>query len=178
MIALSLLTAKPERCVMARMSRAEVFDSNEVSIAHVCSRTVRRCCLMGNVPNSPGETSTIANVGFKSICHNSWHISTSICCASVCSRPPFHLIFCLSRAVRSVLMAHRLDLLRSRRFGRCRSVVAFWPTSGESRADQHLSSEIASEVDGHLNWSCVVQLQRVLRPFVPFVPERELQTGT
>jgi hypothetical protein len=32
---------------MARPSRAEVFDPNEVAIAHVFNRTVRRCFLMG-----------------------------------------------------------------------------------------------------------------------------------
>jgi hypothetical protein len=33
---------------MARPSRAEVFDPNEVAIAHVFNRTVRRCFLMGD----------------------------------------------------------------------------------------------------------------------------------
>jgi len=37
---------------MARMSRAEVFDPNEVAVAHVFSRTVRRCFLMGDDPIS------------------------------------------------------------------------------------------------------------------------------
>ncbi|WP_146391052.1 hypothetical protein [Allorhodopirellula solitaria] len=31
---------------MARMCRAEVFDPNDVAVAHVFSRTVRRCFLM------------------------------------------------------------------------------------------------------------------------------------
>ncbi|TWT89222.1 hypothetical protein Pla100_56900 [Neorhodopirellula pilleata] len=35
-------------CVMARMSRAEVFDPGEVAVGHVFSRTVRRCFLMGD----------------------------------------------------------------------------------------------------------------------------------
>ena len=33
---------------MARPSRGEVFDPNEVAIAHVFNRTVRRCFLMGD----------------------------------------------------------------------------------------------------------------------------------
>jgi hypothetical protein len=33
---------------MARPSRAEVFDPNEVAIAHVFNRTVRRCFLLGD----------------------------------------------------------------------------------------------------------------------------------
>jgi hypothetical protein len=33
---------------MARPSRAEIFDPNEVAIAHVYNRTVRRCFLMGD----------------------------------------------------------------------------------------------------------------------------------
>ena len=33
---------------MARLPRAEVFDPNEVAIAHVFNRTVRRCFLMGD----------------------------------------------------------------------------------------------------------------------------------
>ena len=33
---------------MARPSRAEVFDTDEVAIAHVFNRTVRRCFLMGD----------------------------------------------------------------------------------------------------------------------------------
>ncbi len=37
---------------MARMCRAEVFDPNEVAVAHVFSRTVRRCFLMGDDPIS------------------------------------------------------------------------------------------------------------------------------
>lgn len=37
---------------MARMCRAEVFDPNEVAVAHVFSRTVRRCFLMGDDPVS------------------------------------------------------------------------------------------------------------------------------
>ncbi len=35
---------------MVRMSRAEVFDPDEVAIAHVFSRTVRRCFLFGEDP--------------------------------------------------------------------------------------------------------------------------------
>jgi hypothetical protein len=31
---------------MARLARAEVFDPNEVTVAHVFNRTVRRCFLM------------------------------------------------------------------------------------------------------------------------------------
>jgi hypothetical protein len=37
---------------MARPSRAEVFDPNEVAIAHVFNRTVRRCFLMKALPGS------------------------------------------------------------------------------------------------------------------------------
>jgi hypothetical protein len=37
---------------MSRMSRAEVFDPNEVAIGHFYSRTVRRCFLMGEDPVS------------------------------------------------------------------------------------------------------------------------------
>lgn len=37
---------------MARMSRAEVFDPQEVAIAHVFSRVVRRCFLLGDDPVS------------------------------------------------------------------------------------------------------------------------------
>ncbi len=37
---------------MARMCRAEVFDPAEVAVAHVFSRTVRRCFLMGDDPVS------------------------------------------------------------------------------------------------------------------------------
>ena len=37
---------------MARMCRAEVFDPGEVAVAHVFSRTVRRCFLMGDDPIS------------------------------------------------------------------------------------------------------------------------------
>ena len=33
---------------MARISRAEVFDPNEVAVAHVFNRTVRRCFLIGD----------------------------------------------------------------------------------------------------------------------------------
>ncbi len=33
---------------MVRMARAEVLDPNEIVIAHVCNRTVRRCFLMGD----------------------------------------------------------------------------------------------------------------------------------
>ena len=33
---------------MVRLARAEVFDPNEVTIAHVYNRTVRRCFLMGD----------------------------------------------------------------------------------------------------------------------------------
>jgi hypothetical protein len=33
---------------MARPSRAEIFDPNEVAIAHIYNRTVRRCFLMGD----------------------------------------------------------------------------------------------------------------------------------
>ena len=33
---------------MARLPRAEVFDPDEVAIAHVFNRTVRRCFLMGD----------------------------------------------------------------------------------------------------------------------------------
>jgi hypothetical protein len=35
---------------MARLSRVEVFASNEIAIVHVMNRTVRRCFLMGNDP--------------------------------------------------------------------------------------------------------------------------------
>ncbi len=35
---------------MARLTRSEVFDPDEIAIAHTCSRTVRRCFLMGNDP--------------------------------------------------------------------------------------------------------------------------------
>ncbi|WP_231612689.1 transposase, partial [Novipirellula galeiformis] len=35
---------------MARLTRSEVFDPGEIAIAHICSRTVRRCFLMGNDP--------------------------------------------------------------------------------------------------------------------------------
>ena len=35
---------------MARISRADVFCSDEVAIVHVMNRTVRRCFLMGNDP--------------------------------------------------------------------------------------------------------------------------------
>jgi hypothetical protein len=34
------------------MSRAEVFDPNELAIGHFYSRTVRRCFLMGEDPVS------------------------------------------------------------------------------------------------------------------------------
>lgn len=37
---------------MARLSRAEVIDPNEVTIVHVISRTVRRCFLLGDDPIS------------------------------------------------------------------------------------------------------------------------------
>ena len=33
---------------MVRLARAEVFDPDEVAVAHVCNRTVRRCFLMGD----------------------------------------------------------------------------------------------------------------------------------
>jgi hypothetical protein len=33
---------------MVRLARAEVFDPNEVAIAHIYNRTVRRCFLMGD----------------------------------------------------------------------------------------------------------------------------------
>lgn len=33
---------------MARLARAEVFDPNEVTVAHLFRRIVRRCFLMGN----------------------------------------------------------------------------------------------------------------------------------
>ncbi|WP_390172606.1 transposase, partial [Novipirellula maiorica] len=36
--------------MMSRLARSEVFDPDEVAIAHVCSRTVRRCFLMGDDP--------------------------------------------------------------------------------------------------------------------------------
>lgn len=35
-------------CGMARLSRAEVIDPNDVTIVHVINRTVRRCFLLGN----------------------------------------------------------------------------------------------------------------------------------
>lgn len=35
---------------MARLSRAEVFASDEIAIVHVMSRTVRRCFLLGDDP--------------------------------------------------------------------------------------------------------------------------------
>ena len=35
---------------MARISRADVFCSDEVAVVHVMNRTVRRCFLMGNDP--------------------------------------------------------------------------------------------------------------------------------
>jgi len=35
---------------MSRLPRSEVFDPDEIAIAHVCTRTVRRCFLMGNDP--------------------------------------------------------------------------------------------------------------------------------
>jgi hypothetical protein len=41
---------------MARMSRAEVFDSGEVAVGHVFSRTVRRCFPMGDDPDSSVST--------------------------------------------------------------------------------------------------------------------------
>ena len=37
---------------MVRLARSEVFDPDEISIAHVCNRTVRRCFLMGDDPVS------------------------------------------------------------------------------------------------------------------------------
>ena len=42
---------------MARLPRAEVFDPNEVAVAHVFNRTVRRCFLMG-MTLFQGRTST------------------------------------------------------------------------------------------------------------------------
>ena len=39
-----------EGTAMVRMSRAEVFDPDEVAIAHVFSHTVRRCFLFGEDP--------------------------------------------------------------------------------------------------------------------------------
>lgn len=41
-----------ECCVMSRMSRAEIFDPNEVVVAHVYSRVVRKCFLFGDDPVS------------------------------------------------------------------------------------------------------------------------------
>ncbi|GAA5506909.1 hypothetical protein [Novipirellula caenicola] len=35
---------------MVRLARSEVFDPDEIAIAHTCSRTVRRCFLMGDDP--------------------------------------------------------------------------------------------------------------------------------
>ena len=37
---------------MVRLARSEVFDPDEVAIAHVYNRTVRRCFLMGDDPVS------------------------------------------------------------------------------------------------------------------------------
>ena len=37
---------------MARLSRAEVIDPNEVSVVHVINRTIRRCFLLGEDPIS------------------------------------------------------------------------------------------------------------------------------
>ena len=35
---------------MARLARAEVFDSDEIIVVHVMNRTVRRCFLLGDDP--------------------------------------------------------------------------------------------------------------------------------
>ncbi len=35
---------------MARLSRVEIFASDEIAIVHVMNRTVRRCFLLGNDP--------------------------------------------------------------------------------------------------------------------------------
>ena len=37
---------------MARIARVEIFAPDEIAIAHVLNRTVRRCFLMGNDPVS------------------------------------------------------------------------------------------------------------------------------
>ncbi|MFG0262973.1 MAG: transposase [Novipirellula sp. JB048] len=37
---------------MVRLARSEVFDPDEIAIAHTCNRTVRRCFLMGDDPVS------------------------------------------------------------------------------------------------------------------------------
>ena len=37
---------------MARLARAEVFDSSEIAIVHVMNRVVRRCFLFGDDPIS------------------------------------------------------------------------------------------------------------------------------
>ena len=37
---------------MVRLARSEVFDPDEIAIAHVYNRTVRRCFLMGDDPVS------------------------------------------------------------------------------------------------------------------------------
>ena len=37
---------------MARLARAEVFAPDEVAVAHVMNRVVRRCYLLGNDPVS------------------------------------------------------------------------------------------------------------------------------
>ena len=59
------------RCLsatMARPSRAEVFDPNEVAIAHVFNRTVRRCFLMGDdaldmlCPRCPAAVSPLSRL--------------------------------------------------------------------------------------------------------------------
>gem|GEM_PF-5409620 len=63
---------------MSRMSRAEVFDPNEVAIGHFYSRTVRRFFVMGEDPVS-GKNSIIAKLGSKAICSNSPHNSGLIC---------------------------------------------------------------------------------------------------
>ncbi len=47
-----VLTVFPEMRgdVMARMARSEIFDPDEVAIAHIFNRVCRRCFLMGEDP--------------------------------------------------------------------------------------------------------------------------------
>jgi len=46
------LTFSSGRCVIARLTRSEIFDPDEVAIGHFYNRTTRRCFLMGEDPIS------------------------------------------------------------------------------------------------------------------------------
>ncbi|MCP5092686.1 MAG: hypothetical protein GY949_17375 [Gammaproteobacteria bacterium] len=76
---------------MARLCRAEVIDPQQVTIAHVINRTVRRCFLMGDDPIS-GKNFDHRKEWIESLLqHFAAHFGIDLLCYSILSNH-FHLI--------------------------------------------------------------------------------------